>query len=93
MRHTEEIKEKRQAEIMEAQQQISFEINQERIGQTLKVIVDRQEGDFYIGRTEWDSAEVDNEVLITGAGLSLGDFVQVEVTDATEFDLMATVAK
>jgi ribosomal protein S12 methylthiotransferase len=84
-----EIKQQRSDAVMELQQRISLEINQQRIGQTLKVIVDRKEGGNFIGRTEFDSPEVDNEVLIDAKDnyLRIGDFVNVKVTDATEFDL------
>lgn len=86
-----DVKESRMAAVMMAQQEISFEINQARIGQTLKVLIDRKEGDQYIGRTEWDSPEVDNEVLLSGEDLPIGEFCQVEIQDATEFDLFGTV--
>ncbi|MCL4109805.1 UNVERIFIED_CONTAM: hypothetical protein GTU68_052064 [Idotea baltica] len=86
-----DVKEKRMAEVMMAQQEISFEINQSRVGQTLKVLIDRKEGDQFVGRTEWDSPEVDNEVLISGEDLSIGEFCQVEIQDATEFDLFGKV--
>jgi ribosomal protein S12 methylthiotransferase len=88
------IKQQRADAVMELQQNISLEINQERIGKTLKVIVDRKEGGNFIGRTEYDSPEVDNEVLIEAKDtyLRIGDFVNVTITDATEFDLTAQVA-
>ena len=86
-----EVKEERKADVMEVQQDISFELNQEKVGQVLKVLIDRQEGPYFIGRTEFDSPEVDNEVLIQAEGLQLGDFYQVEIHDATEFDLMGKV--
>ena len=84
----EEVKQERVAEIMEIQQDISFELNQERIGETLRVLIDRKEGESWIGRTEFDSPEVDNEVLVTGKGLKTGEFSNVKITEATEFDLM-----
>lgn len=87
----EEVKEERKAEIMDIQQGISFEINQTRIGQTLNVLVDRKEGEYFVGRTEFDSPEVDNEVLVTAENLTPGEFYQVEISDATEFDLFGTV--
>lgn len=89
-----EIKQQRADAVMELQQNISLEINQERIGKTLKVIIDRKEGGNFIGRTEYDSPEVDNEVLIEAKDtyLRIGDFVNVTITDATEFDLTAQVA-
>lgn len=89
----EEVKKSRASRIMEAQSEISLAHNQGRVGQTLKVLVDRKEGEHWIGRTEFDSPEVDNEVIIaaTGEHLRLGDFVEVEVTDADHFDLYASV--
>lgn len=83
----EDVKQERQAEIMEVQQDISFSLNQERIGETYKVLLDRQEGGYFIGRTEYDSPEVDNEVMVEGEGLVVGEFCRVEIHDATEFDL------
>lgn len=87
----EEVKKERAADLMALQQDISYELNQARIGQQYKVLIDRKEGDYFIGRTEYDSPEVDNEVLIPASGIYLrrGDFVQVEITDAAEFDLFA----
>jgi ribosomal protein S12 methylthiotransferase len=86
-----EIKQERSDAVMELQQGISLELNQQRIGQKLKVIIDRKEGGNYIGRTEYDSPEVDNEVMIDAQQtyLRIGDFVNVIVKDATEFDLTA----
>ncbi len=88
-----EIKQQRADAVMELQERISLELNEARIGQTLKVIVDRKEGGNYIGRTEFDSPEVDNELTIEGADnyLRIGDFVNVKVTGATEFDLTGKV--
>lgn len=85
----EETKQERADAVMELQQGISLEINQQRIGQTLKVLIDRKEGGKYLGRTEFDSPEVDNEVIIHSENnyLRIGDFVQVKITGATEFDL------
>jgi ribosomal protein S12 methylthiotransferase len=90
-----ETKQERIDAIMELQQGISLEINQHRIGQELKVLIDRKEGGTYIGRTEYDSPEVDNEVIIDAKHeyLRVGDFVNVKVTNATEFDLTATVIR
>ena len=87
----EEEKNRRVAEIMAIQQDISTEINEAKIGQRLKTIIDRKENDYYIGRTEFDSPEVDPEVLIpvTGKELTIGQFYQAEITGATEFDLYA----
>lgn len=85
-------KEKRVAEIMELQQEISFEINQSKIGETYKTIIDKKEGDFYIGRTEADSPEVDNEVLIPyNSKLIIGNFYNVKITKADAFDLYGEV--
>lgn len=84
-----EVKQQRANEIMEIQSQISWELNQEKIGQTFRCIIDRKEGAHFIGRTEFDSPDVDNEVLIdaTKAYLKTGEFVNVRITDAAEFDL------
>ncbi len=84
-----EIKQERADAVMELQQGISLELNQQRIGKTLKVLIDRKEGGNYVGRSEFDSPEVDNEVIIQAQKdyLRIGDFVQVKVTGATEFDL------
>ncbi|MCB0555232.1 MAG: TRAM domain-containing protein, partial [Phaeodactylibacter sp.] len=67
--------------------------NQQKIGQTLKVLFDRKEGEYFIGRTEGDSPEVDNEVLVPAADhyVRVGDFAQVRITDATEYDLFGEV--
>ncbi|MBP9793595.1 MAG: 30S ribosomal protein S12 methylthiotransferase RimO [Flavobacterium sp.] len=85
----EEVKQARAAEIMDIQAQISWDLNQEKIGQTFKCIIDRKEGNNFVGRTEFDSPDVDNEVLIdaTKFYLKTGDFVNIKITDATEFDL------
>jgi ribosomal protein S12 methylthiotransferase len=84
-----EVKQHRSDAIMDLQQNISSEINHQRIGQTLKVIVDRKEDGNYIGRSEYDSPEVDNEVIIEtdDTYLRIGDFVNVKVTGASEFDI------
>ncbi len=84
----EEVKQARADEIMEIQQQVSAELNQQKIGKVLKVIVDREEGGFFVGRTEFDSPEVDGEVFITsGKKLRGGEIVQVRVTGAEDYDL------
>lgn len=85
----EEVKQERAERVMELQESISEGINSQKIGQTLKVLIDRIEGGKYIGRTESDSPEVDNEVIIDAkdAYLRIGDFVQVNIEDATAFDL------
>jgi ribosomal protein S12 methylthiotransferase len=84
-----EVKQARADAVMEIQQGISLEINQQRIGHTLKVLVDRKEDGNFVGRSEFDSPEVDNEVIIEEKNnyLRIGDFVQVRITGATEFDL------
>lgn len=89
-----EVKEERAAILMEIQQNISMELNVEKIGKTFKVLIDRKEGGYFVGRTEHDSPEVDNEVLIHAKDhyLRIGDFVQAKVIDATEFDLFAEVS-
>jgi ribosomal protein S12 methylthiotransferase len=84
------VKQERVDAIMELQQNISLELNQARVGKTFKVLIDRKEGGQFIGRTEYDSPEVDNEVLIDASGeyLRIGDFAQIKILDATEFDLI-----
>lgn len=86
-----EVKQQRMDEIMSLQQEISAEINQQKIGKTMKVIIDRRETDYYIGRTEFDSPEVDPEVLILAdnKGIEVGSFYDAEILDATDFDLYA----
>ena len=90
-----EVKQERLEELMELQQGISLELNTGKVGQTFKVLVDRKEGGNYIGRTESDSPEVDNEVIIESQDnyLRIGDFVNVKVTSATEFDLTGNVVQ
>ncbi len=87
-----EEKEARAQEIMEVQQEISLEKNQEKVGQVLKVIIDKKEAGRYLGRTEFDSVEVDNEVVInTGKKLPIGEFVMVRITKAFDYDLEGEV--
>ena len=87
-----EEKEVRAQEIMEVQQQISFVKNQEKIGRTFRVLVDKKESGRYLGRTEFDSVEVDNEVILNTAGkLTIGDFINARVTKAYDYDLEAEV--
>ena len=88
-----EVKRERASEIMDIQQGISAEINQEKIGKTFKVLIDRKEGNYFIGRTEFDSPEVDNEVLLdaTSNYVRIGDFVNVQIETAEEFDLFGKV--
>ncbi|MDA0176079.1 30S ribosomal protein S12 methylthiotransferase RimO [Mesoflavibacter profundi] len=89
----EDVKQDRANQIMEIQSQISWELNQEKIGQTFKVVIDRKEGNYFVGRTEFDSPDVDNEVLIdaTTTYLKTGDFYNVKVVEAEDFDLYAEV--
>lgn len=83
-----DVKEARVSELMELQQDISSEINAGRVGQVLKVLIDRQEGKYLIGRSEFDSPEVDQEILIPSvSGIVPGEFCMVIITEATEFDL------
>ncbi|EMQ95437.1 Ribosomal protein S12p methylthiotransferase [Xanthomarina gelatinilytica] len=90
----EDIKQDRANQIMEIQSQISWELNQAKIGQTLKVVIDRKEGEYFVGRTEFDSPDVDNEVLIDASKtyLKTGEFTTVTITDAADFDLYGEVA-
>jgi len=88
------IKQSRMNEIMEVQRQISNELNSKKIGKIFKTIIDRKEGGFYIGRTEYDSPEVDNEVLIeTENKLKIGQFYNARITKADDFDLYARIEK
>jgi ribosomal protein S12 methylthiotransferase len=89
----EEVKQERANEIMEIQSQISWELNQAKIGQEFKVVIDRKEGNYFVGRTEYDSPDVDNEVLIdaTNTYLKTGEYAHVKITDAADFDLYAEV--
>jgi ribosomal protein S12 methylthiotransferase len=88
----EEEKERRAQEIMDVQQQISYQKNEEKVGKTFKVIVDKKEAGKYLGRTEFDSVEVDNEVIINSERKLLpGDFVNVKITKAFDFDLEGEV--
>ena len=85
----EEVKLARANEIMEIQSQISWELNQEKIGKTFRCLIDRKEGNYFVGRTEYDSPDVDNEVLIDAKKhyVKIGDFVEVKIIDATDYDL------
>ena len=89
----EEVKQERANQIMEIQSQISWELNQQKIGQEFKVVIDRKEGNYFVGRTEFDSPDVDNEVLIdaTKTYLKTGEFATVKVVEAADFDLYAEV--
>ncbi len=87
-----EVKQARADEVMAIQQRISAQLNEERVGKTFKVIIDREEDEFYVGRTEYDSPEVDGEVLISKeTPLKKGQFCQVEITGAEEFDLYGKI--
>ncbi len=90
-----EIKQQRVNEIMELQSQISFELNQEKIGKTFKCLIDRKDGNNFVGRTEFDSPDVDNEVLIdaTEHYVQVSKFVNILITAATEFDLYGEPVK
>jgi len=85
----EDVKQQRVNDIMELQSQISWDLNQEKIGKTFKVIIDRKDGNEFVGRTEFDSPDVDNEVLIdaTKHYVQVGKFANIKITSATEFDL------
>ncbi len=87
------VKQERADAVMELQERISLEINQKKIGQSMKVLIDRKEGDTFFGRTEHDSPEVDNEVIIANPGTLIkpGEFINVEITDTMEFDLFGTI--
>ena len=89
----EEVKRMRADKVMEIQSDISFDLNQEKIGKTYKVLFDRVEGDYFIGRTEFDSPEVDNEVLVKKADyfVRLGDYANVKITSAEHYDLFGDV--
>jgi ribosomal protein S12 methylthiotransferase len=91
----EEVKQERADAIMEIQQGISFDKNQEKIGQTFKVLIDKKDGDFFVGRTQYDSPEVDNEVLIDAKVnyATVGSFVNVKIDNAEDFDLYGGIVK
>ena len=88
-----EVKQQRANEIMEIQSQISWELNQEKIGKEFKIVIDRKEGNYFVGRTEYDSPDVDNEVLISAKDtyLKTGEYYTVKVTEAEDFDLYGVV--
>lgn len=88
------IKQERMNKLMDVQEEISLEINESKIGETLKVMIDREDADYYIGRTEFDSPEVDGEALIDKkTPLKMGQFYEVLITDAMPFDLIGQVVK
>ena len=85
-----DVKQQRLDKLMRIQQNISAELEAEKVGKVMRVIIDRKEGDWYIGRTEFCSPEVDPEVLLPASEeLTIGEFYQVQITDAEEFDLYA----
>jgi len=90
-----EVKQQRADAIMEIQQGISFDKNQEKIGQTYKVLIDKKDGNYFVGRTEFDSPEVDNEVLIDARKhyATVGSFVNVKIDSAEDFDLYGQIVK
>ena len=91
---SEKLKRKRADAVMAVQQEISFQLNQKKIGQEFKILVDRKEGEFYVGRTEFDSPDVDNEVLVKveeDTYLRVGDFAKVKITEASDFDLYGKI--
>jgi ribosomal protein S12 methylthiotransferase len=92
---SEEVKQERADAIMEIQQGISFDKNQEKVGNTYKVLVDKKDGDYFVGRTEFDSPEVDNEVLIDASidYATIGSFVNVQINSAEDFDLYGQIVK
>jgi ribosomal protein S12 methylthiotransferase len=88
----EEVKQERMEAVMDLQQSISMDLNKQKIGQTFKVMIDRKEGGIYIGRTESDSPEVDNEVIIESEEyLRMGNFVNVKIKSASEFDITGEI--
>lgn len=89
----EEVKKTRAEEIMDLQSQISYDLNQQKVGKTFKVLFDRKEGDYFIGRTEFDSPDVDNEVLVKAHNtyIRLGDFANIKIEKADHFDLYGVV--
>ena len=91
----EEVKHQRAEEIMELQSDISYRLNQEKVGQTFKVLFDRKEGEYFIGRTEFDSPDVDNEVLVKASDVyvRMGDFTQVKIIHADHYDLYGVITE
>jgi ribosomal protein S12 methylthiotransferase len=87
------VKEERAAMVMDMQQGISNQINKSKVGKNFKVLFDRKENGFFVGRTEFDSPEVDNEVLVSAKDnyARIGDFAQVKITEAEDFDLYGEV--
>ncbi|MCB0509624.1 MAG: 30S ribosomal protein S12 methylthiotransferase RimO [Bacteroidetes bacterium] len=91
----EELKIERANLLMEVQQEISYQLNEEKVGKSFKVLFDKKEGDYFIGRTEYDSPDVDNEVLVdaTQQYLSIGEFAEVKITDCSDFDLIGELVE
>ena len=89
-----ELKAERSNRLMAVQQEISLAKNEAKVGKTFRVLIDRKEGEYFVGRTAADSPEVDNEVLInaTETYVRIGDFVQIAITDANDYDLFGTIA-
>ncbi|WP_017257099.1 30S ribosomal protein S12 methylthiotransferase RimO [Pedobacter arcticus] len=92
---SQEVKEQRVEDVMEIQQAISYDLNQQKVGNTYKVLIDKLEGDYFVGRTEFDSPEVDNEVLIDAKSnyVTPGSFVNAKIDRAEDFDLYGTIVK
>jgi ribosomal protein S12 methylthiotransferase len=91
----EKTKKKRADAVMSVQQEISYRLNQQKIGKTFKVLFDRKEGEYFVGRTEFDSPDVDNEVLVKATQnnyIRIGDFAEVKITEAGDFDLYGEFA-
>ena len=88
-----EVKQERANEIMEIQSQISWELNQAYVGNTYRCMIDRKEGNYFVGRTEFDSPDVDNEVLIDAEKFYVkqGEFANIKITEAADFDLYGEV--
>ena len=87
----EELKQQRLDKLMALQEEISLEIQQQKVGQELEVVIDREEEEYYVGRTQWDSPEVDPEVLVEKiATMTPGNFYRVKITQALPFELIAT---
>jgi ribosomal protein S12 methylthiotransferase len=88
-----DVKHQRAEDVMDLQSSISYDMNQERVGKTYKVLFDRKEGDFFIGRTEFDSPDVDNEVIINAKDfyVRIGDFANIKITKADHYDLYGEV--
>jgi ribosomal protein S12 methylthiotransferase len=85
------VKAERANAIMDLQMGVSYDLNQQKIGKTFKVLIDRVEGGNSIGRTEFDSPEVDNEVIISNKILKIGDFYPIQIVDADHYDLYGSL--